>query len=80
MVTFNNTQIEVIEKITRLSKMDWLIIDEKGRCRDTDNGMRVLSPKKAIRNIIDGVPYDTFSALTPFEMGVFLSIISRVLE
>ena len=80
MVTFNNKQIEVLNKITTISKMEWLYIDENGRCRDNENNMRIISPKKAIKALVEGVSYDTLSTLTPFEMGIFLSIISRVLE
>lgn len=80
MVKFNNKQIEVIEKITSISKMNWLCIDDNGRCRDNENGMRIISPKKAIKTLVEGISYDTMQSLTPFEMGVFLGIVSNVLE
>lgn len=79
MITFNNKQIEVIEKITKLSKMYWLWIDENGRCRDIDNHNRIISPKRVIKDIIEGVSLDTLERLTHKEFGIFLSIISKVL-
>ena len=53
-------EINLLERLAKRSKMDsWFKIDDEGRVRDRENGNKVMSTRKAIKQFIEGLtPYD----------------------
>ena len=53
-------EIDLLEKLARRSKMDcWFSVDDEGGVRDRENGNRIMSTNKAVRQLIEGLtPYD----------------------
>lgn len=60
-------------------KVDWLLIDEKGNFKDLDNKGRVMSKRKAIKQIVEGITPEDISDLSSMELLGLLNILGKFL-
>ena len=68
----------VLLKVTHRAKMDWFNIDDQNRCRDLDNNNRIISTRKAVRQIVEGLTEYDISCLTHFESLTLLNLLNRM--
>ena len=69
----NVAESNVVNKLTTNAKMDWLLIEDDGRCRDLENN-RIISARSAIKTLIEGLVEEDYSNLTHNEYIVFIYI------
>jgi hypothetical protein len=58
--------------------MDWFDIDDQNRCRDLENNNRVISTRKAVNTIIEGLTDYDISILNYTEMLTLLNLATRM--
>ena len=75
----NVAECNVVDKLTTNAKMDWLFIDETGRCRDRDRNNRVMSARSAIKTLIEGLVENDYSNLTHNEYIVFINLVGKLM-
>lgn len=78
-VTLKVSEISLLEKLAKRAKMDcWFLIDDKGRVRNLENYSRIMSTKKAVRQLTDGLTQYDIEALTSNEVLTLLNLLLRL--
>ena len=78
-VTLNDSEINILDKLAKRSKMDcWFLIDDKGRVRNLENYSRIMSTKKAVRQLTDGLTQYDIEGLTSNEVVTLLNLLLRL--
>ena len=65
-------------KLTHRAKMDWFNIDDRNRCRDLENNNRIISTKKAVKTIFEGLTDYDLSILNHKEMIILANIAVKI--
>ena len=68
----------VLLKVTYHAKMDWFDIDDQNRCRDLENNNRIISTRKAVKTIIEGLTDYDISILNYEEMLTLLNLATKL--
>lgn len=74
-----NTELDIIDKVTSIMKIDWLFIDGNGNFKDLDNKSRVMSKRKAIKQVVEGMTPEDVSDLSSVELLGLLNILGKFL-
>lgn len=77
-IELTTNECNVLLKLTHRAKMDWFDIDNQNRCRDLENNNRVISTRKAVNTIIEGLTDYDLSVLTCDEMLTLLNLATRI--
>lgn len=77
-IELTTNESNVLLKVTHRAKMDWFDIDDQNRCRDLDNNNRVISTRKAVRVIVEGLTEYDINCLTHFETLTLLNLLNRM--
>lgn len=68
----------VLLKLTHRAKMDWFNVDNQLRCRDLENNNRIISTRKAVRTIVEGLTEYDIRCLTYLETLTLLNLLNRM--
>lgn len=68
----------VLLKLTHRAKMNWFNIDNQLRCRDLENNNRIISTRKAVKQIVEGLTAYDIGCLTIFEVLTLLNLLNRM--
>ena len=71
-------ECNVLLKVTHRAKMNWFDIDIYNRCRDLDNNNRIISTRKAVKQIVEGLTEYDLSILNYEEMRTLLNLATRI--
>ena len=64
--------------IARRSKMDcWFCVTLDGRCKDLENGGRIIPVSKAVRQLVEGMSFEDLSCLTDSEKYQLINILLK---
>lgn len=75
---FTDKQLDLISRIANHNGMDcWLSINHKGEFKDLEKG-RKMSPKTAIRDLLDGLVREDWEDLSGDEKWELLQIAQKV--
>lgn len=75
ILKLSQTQQEVLKKIARRSKMDcWFDINENGEIRDLENDGKIISPRKACRELLEGATVFDLKDLDKYEVYSLLNL------
>ena len=77
-IELTTNECNVLLKLTHRAKMDWFDIDNQNRCRDLENNNRVISTRKAVNTIIEGLTDYDISILNCEEMLTMLNLATRI--
>jgi hypothetical protein len=77
-IELTTNECNVLLKVTYHAKMDWFDIDDQNRCRDLENNNRVISTRKAVNTIIEGLTDYDISILNYKEMLTLLNLATRM--
>lgn len=75
---FTDKELDLISRIANHNGMDcWLSINHKGEFKDLEKG-RKMSPKTAIRDLLEGLIREDWDALSDNEKWELLQITQKV--
>ena len=74
----NVAESNVVDKLTTNAKMDWLFIEDDGRCRDLENN-RIISAHRAIKTLMEGLVEENYDNLTHDESIIFLNLVGKLI-
>ena len=69
----------LLKGIARRSKMDcWFCVTLEGRCKDLENGGKLIPTSEAVRQLIDGMTFEDFICLTDYEKYQLVNILLKL--
>lgn len=72
-------ETSLLESIARRSKMDcWFCVTLEGRCKDLENGGKLMPTSDAVRQLVDGMTFEDFSCLTDYEKYKLVNILLKL--
>lgn len=70
--------LNVIDKLARDAKMDWLVTSTKGNFKDGETG-KPMSAKKALKQMCEGLTFENFMRLSYTDLVVFIDTLASQL-
>ena len=72
-------ETNLLKGIARRSKMDcWFCVTLEGRCKDLENGGKLMPTSDAIRQLVEGMTFEDFSCLTDYEKFKLVNILLKL--
>ena len=72
-------EANLLRGIARRSKMDcWFCVTLEGRCKDLENGGKLMPTSDAVRQLVEGMTFEDFSCLTDYEKFKLVNILLKL--
>lgn len=80
-LVLNNPQIAVLQRLAEITLMDsWFNLDDNGIVRDRENNNRIMSTRKACKQLVHGLTPEDLECLDGGELYTLIWFAANVLK